>query len=72
MRSLNYMTKQGDRLDLLAHEFYGSIQGISRIVDANPKVPVYPVFEAGVILTIPIIDDNQTVESVLLPPWKRS
>lgn len=36
---------------------------------ANPGVPIEPVFEAGIALAIPIIQ-QQSVLATDLPPWK--
>ena len=35
MSSFNYTTVEGDRIDLLAAKFYGSMDGIAIISDAN-------------------------------------
>ena len=71
MGSFNITTKDGDRIDQLAHRFYGSQAGISIIADANPSVPLYPVYPIGTSLIIPIIEDDQVVTNELLPPWRR-
>ena len=44
MASFNYTTVEGDRIDLLAAKFYGSMDGIAIISDANPLVPLTAVF----------------------------
>lgn len=72
MESFNYTTAEGDRLDILAHRFYGTNAGISVIVDANPMVPITAVFPIGTVLIIPIIDDDrQVTDKTNLPPWKQ-
>lgn len=71
MDSFNYTTTEGDRLDTLAHRFYGNNSGISILVDANPTVPITAVFPVGTVLIIPIIDDMQITDNSNLPPWKR-
>ena len=40
MSSFNYTTVEGDRIDLLAAKFYGSMDGIAIISDANPLIPL--------------------------------
>jgi len=72
MESFNYITTDGDRIDLLAQRFYGNMQGISIIVAANLQVPIEAVFPIGTVLVIPIIDDMQIIENENLPPWKRN
>ena len=72
MDTFNYITTDGDRIDLLAHRFYGSMQGVSIIADANPFVPMYPVYPLGTVLLIPLIDRIVKPINNLLPPWKRN
>lgn len=68
-----HTTREGDRWDLLAWEFYGDAGAFEPIVAANPTVPLYPVFPAGVRLVIPervdLLDTAATAQE--LPPWKR-
>ena len=71
MESFNYTTIEGDRLDTLAHRFYGTNAGISVIVDANPTTPITAVFPVGTPLIIPIIDDTRIIDKTNLPPWKQ-
>ena len=72
MESFNYHTREGDRIDLLAHRFYGGNFGISLLVDANPSVPMYDIYPIGTILLIPIIENMPETENINLPPWKRN
>lgn len=63
-----HVTQAGERWDLLAWRYYGDPLQMGPIIDANPVVPIYAVFPAGVTLAIPIIsvpaiDENDT------PPW---
>ncbi len=71
MSSFNYTTTEGDRIDTLAVRFYGSLKGIAIIADANPAVPVTPVYPLGTVLVIPIVDDAEITTNEDLPPWKR-
>jgi phage tail protein X len=71
MDIISYITKAGDRIDALAHRFYGSNQGIQVIADANPDVPITSVYPLGTVLIIPILDDAQFTNNDDLPPWKR-
>ena len=58
MSSFNYTTVEGDRIDLLAAKFYGSMDGIAIISDANPLIPLTAVFPLGTVLVIPIVEDS--------------
>lgn len=80
MASFNYKTNQGERWDLVAFKMYGAVTGIlsndkdpiTTLVEANPNVPIDPVFPDGTILVIPILKNTYSViASSNLPPWKR-
>ena len=71
MDSFNYTTIEGDRIDNLAYRFYGSMKGISILADANPFVPLEPIFEVGTVLIVPNIDNIEVVTNPNLPPWKQ-
>jgi phage tail protein X len=80
----SYVTKEGDRWDLIAYESYGALSltivdslgnqveqdAIDYIIQANPSVPITPELESGIILRIPIVEFVET-KTDLLPPWKR-
>ena len=68
---IEHTTGAGERWDLLAWQYYGDPARYSIIIMANPGVPIEPVFEAGVTLAIPIIDQQAVIQDGL-PPWKRS
>jgi phage tail protein X len=71
MRSFNYTTVEGDRIDALAARFYGGNYGISIISDANPEVPMSAIYPLGTVLVIPIVDDSIIDDKTDLPPWKQ-
>jgi len=71
MDSFNYVTIEGDRIDNLSHRFYGGMNGITTISEANPFVPLEAIFTTGTILRIPLIDITNIVQNQNLPPWKR-
>ncbi|MFZ0887787.1 MAG: tail protein X [Candidatus Binataceae bacterium] len=70
MPGLTYITRDGDRWDLLAWTYYGDPTLYGPIIDANPSVGISPVLAAGVVLYIPIIEQDQT-ETSDLPPWSQ-
>ena len=63
------LTVEGDTFDGLALEFYDDEQKSSVIMGANPDYRDTLIFEAGVALKIPILDDVELPET--LPPWRR-
>ena len=65
-----HVTKAGERWDLLAWRYYGDPTEYSPIIFANPTVPIEPVFDAGVTIAVPILQQSAS-GSVNLPPWKQ-
>lgn len=66
---IEYITKEADRWDLIAYEFYGDPMLYEPIIVANPDVPILPVLPSGLKLKIPVIEIKDVLEE--LPPWKR-
>lgn len=67
---ITHITAAGERWDLLAWRYYGNPTLYSPIIMANPLVPIEPVFEAGLAVLIPILQQSQAA-AVNLPPWKQ-
>lgn len=71
-----YVTKAGDRWDLLAYRYYGDQYKQSVLLEVNrhlilDDLSVPPlVLPQGVTLKIPVIEGKATNVD-LLPPWKR-
>lgn len=63
-----YETLQGDTFDMIALDFYNDESLASEIIKSNPEYCSTIVFDAGIVLLIPIIEE--TAPSTL-PPWKR-
>ncbi len=68
---ITHITSVGERWDLLAWRYYGDATIYSPIIMANPSIPIEPVFEAGLVIAIPIIQLSAPQNSNL-PPWKRA
>ena len=62
-------TVEGDTFDGLALEFYNDDKQASLIIGANLDHCDTLIFEAGVELRIPIVEDVELPET--LPPWRR-
>lgn len=63
-----YTTISGDMWDKIAYEQMGSVLHLDKLIKANVKYAAFFVFPAGVVLTIPEVEDEVNME---LPPWKR-
>ncbi|MHB8382569.1 MAG: tail protein X [Candidatus Binataceae bacterium] len=64
-----HVTRAGERWDLLAWNYYGDATRFNPIIMANPLVAIEPVFEAGILIQVPILSANN-LPSTDLPPWK--
>lgn len=64
-----YTTRAGDTFDLLAIAAYDEEKMASYIIQANPFHTGTIIFDAGIKLKIPIL--NQTEKPSTLPPWRR-
>jgi phage tail protein X len=68
---IEHVTVAGERWDTVAWNYYGDPTFYSGLVFANPSVAVEPVFEAGIVLIVPILQKS-VMMTTNLPPWKRS
>lgn len=83
MTTIEYITKPGDRWDLIAYFAYGTIgdivledgtvaNAIGEVIRANPDIPIDPVLVDGLLLQLPVIPSGVVqTDKELLPPWKR-
>jgi len=64
-----YITKDGDRWDSIAYQYYGDPMIYEPIISANPDIPITPTLKSGLKIKVPVIDiPTSTTED--LPPWK--
>ncbi|MBR4490105.1 tail protein X [bacterium] len=59
-----YITRDGDRVDLLVLKFYGDTKWQQLFLDANPGIAIYDFLPAGLTLYFPekpteIIDEKR-------------
>ena len=72
MDSINYTTIDGDRWDKICYAFYGTLNPLKSLMDANPKVAYGESIPAGTNIIVPILDNTASnVITTNLPPWKR-
>jgi phage tail protein X len=64
-----HRTIAGERWDSIAWKYYGDATLISALIMANPAVPIEAVFEAGISIEVPILQQSVNVEADL-PPWE--
>lgn len=63
-----YTTREGDTFDALALEMYGGETLAHYIIEFNPDYADVLIFEAGVLLRLPIVEDVELPST--LPPWR--
>ena len=68
---IQHTTIDGERWDMVAQKYYGQASMMNDIIEANPEVPLYDIFPAGIVLDIPVIASNDLpTDPANLPPWK--
>ena len=63
-----YTTRDGDTFDLLALDMYNDERLAHYIIEYNPDYADVIVFEGGVQLKLPVVEEAETSETV--PPWR--
>ena len=73
MANTQYRTIEGDRWDLIAYKAYGDATKFVGLLEANKPLAISQTLPAGLKINIPILEDENSgsVQSELLPPWKR-
>jgi len=83
MATTEYITRPGDRWDLIAYKAFGTVNMIlledgtevnamSYIMQSNPEIPKDDILDAGILLQVPIIPSTVIpLTTDLLPPWKK-
>ncbi|MCM5528970.1 tail protein X [Parasegetibacter sp. NRK P23] len=83
MTTIEYITKPGDRWDLIAFKAYGTVadvtledgrreNAIGLIIRSNPELPIESILLDGLLLQLPVIPSGTVqTEKESLPPWKR-
>lgn len=68
---LQHTVKSGERWDMIAHQYYGTVNEMPRLIRENTHLPITPVLPEGATVLIPILDAPTLVATQDLPPWKR-
>lgn len=64
---MEYQTKAGDTWDSIAYEQLGSEKYMGLLMEANPELIAYVVFNSGISIQIPEIPKEDVADSAL---WK--
>ena len=65
-----YITRDGDRWDMISQKYYNTPNLYEEIIKANPEIPIKPVLDAGIKLKIPVLEESEIIKFEL-PPWKK-
>ncbi len=73
---IEHVTREGERWDSLAWQYYGNPFDYGRIVQANPSLDISSHLPSGVMVLIPVLplavaQEAEQLASADLPPWKR-
>lgn len=72
MDYLQYVTSDGERWDNIAYKAYGNSGLAKQIIEANPNVSISDLLTGGIILNIPVQQEEEVLtDRELLPPWLR-
>ena len=66
----SYITKEGDRWDLISYKFYKNPVLYEKIIKANPHAPIEPILPSGIKLKIPASEKSETIK-FNVAPWKK-
>jgi phage tail protein X len=66
---LTYITKDGDRWDLIAYKFYGDPYLYPVLLSANPELCTLFILPGGKKVNIPVLYVEE--EEEVNPPWQR-
>lgn len=58
MEFIEYVTQDNDRWDLIAYKMYGDVNKMNILLENNPDHRLVTIFEAGVKLIVPIIEEE--------------
>lgn len=64
---MEYQTKAGDTWDSIAYEQLGNEKYMGVLMEANPELIAYVVFDSGISIQIPEIPKEDVADSAL---WK--
>lgn len=68
---LQYTTREGDRWDLIAHQYYGDALLIGGLLAANPHLAMAEQFAAGLVVRVPVLTAKPQSAQADMPPWMR-
>lgn len=70
MDNMLYETVEGDTFDGIAFEFYTDEKLAHVIIEANPAYADVLIFDAGIELNIPVIEEDEDTPGTA-PPWRQ-
>ena len=68
---IRYLTKDGDRWDLIAQKHYGNALLSDGLIAANQHLPLSEEFKAGLTVFVPVLETKPRNNQEDMPPWMR-
>lgn len=68
---LEHVTTDNDRWDHIAYLYYGDAARIAPLAEANESLRLMPALPGGLIVRVPILDDDAADDGDM-PPWRRN
>lgn len=68
---IRYITRDGDRWDLIAHKHYGNALMIDGLIAANQHLPLAEEFASGLTVFVPVLPHKLQNTQATMPPWLR-
>ena len=69
---IHHTTADGDRWDLIAHQYYGNALLIGGLIAANPHLPLAEAFQSGLTVFVPVLTTKPKNSQADMPPWMRA
>ncbi len=67
---IEHITRDGERWDQIAQQYYGDPLRYAPLIAANPGLAIEPILPSGVRLIVPLLEPS-TTNTENLPPWMR-
>lgn len=66
---LPHITRENERWDSIAYYYYNDVSKMGLLIEENPHAPIAPTLPSGLLLRIPVLE-QQSADTFGLPPWK--
>lgn len=64
-----FTAQNGDKLDQIAYNTYGTLEHFTKVVEANPHLVNKPILSDGDVVNLPVIEVEKTKVSEVKSLW---